>query len=156
MGSLTSILKDPLSSVLGAVGDIIGKFVASPDDKLKAQLELSQLSANFNLKLAELDTEWAKTQGDVIQTEAKSESWLTRSWRPLVMLDFALIITYSLFLAPLFSLKHVDLPPDMWELLKLGIGGYVVGRSLEKVARGAPAIVAAVKGGQQDAPAAVE
>jgi hypothetical protein len=35
---------------------------------------------------------------------------------------------------PLFSLKPVVLAPEMWELLKLGVGGYVIGRSVEKTA----------------------
>jgi hypothetical protein len=43
---------------------------------------------------------------------------------------------------------HVGLalaiPPDMWDLLKLGVGGYVMGRSAEKVA---PGIISAFKGG---------
>jgi len=26
----------------------------------------------------------------------------------------------------------LEIPPDMWALLKIGLGGYVVGRSVEK------------------------
>ena len=33
---------------------------------------------------------------------------------------------------PWFGLRMLPLPPDMWELLKIGVGGYVVGRSVEK------------------------
>ena len=33
---------------------------------------------------------------------------------------------------PLFGTPQADIPPDMWDLLKLGVGGYVVGRSVEK------------------------
>ena len=29
----------------------------------------------------------------------------------------------------------LDIPPDMWDLLKIGLGGYVVGRSAEKGAK---------------------
>ena len=32
----------------------------------------------------------------------------------------------------IFNVPAADIPPDMWDLLKLGVGGYVVGRSAEK------------------------
>lgn len=32
----------------------------------------------------------------------------------------------------IFNTPPADIPPDMWDLLKLGVGGYVVGRSAEK------------------------
>jgi len=33
---------------------------------------------------------------------------------------------------PWFGVPMLPLPPDMWELLKIGVGGYIVGRSVEK------------------------
>lgn len=138
MNPLAGILKDPISGILGAVGDVIGKFVASPEDKLKAQLAVTQATLDFNLKVAELDGEWAKTQAGVITSEVKSDSWMARNWRPILMLTFTYIILHTYVLAPLFSIRSVVIPPDMWELLKLGIGGYVIGRSAEKIT---PAVV---------------
>lgn len=64
----------------------------------------------------------------------ESQSWLARSWRPLTMLTFTYIIAHSFVLAPLFGLEVLPIPPDMWELLKLGMGGYIIGRSAEKIA----------------------
>lgn len=140
--NLTSILKNPITEILGSVGDIIGKFVTSPDDKLKAQLELAKLTADFNLKLAELDTEWAKVQAEVITAEVKSESWMARNWRPILMLVFTYIILHTYVIVPVFSIKPVTIPEQMWELLKLGMGGYVIGRTVEKTA---PKIIEAIK-----------
>jgi len=142
MGTLTGLLKNPITEILGSVGDIIGKFVTSPEDKLKAQLELSHLTADFNLKLAELDGEWAKTQAGVITAEVQSQSWMARNWRPILMLTFTFIIAWTYILVPLFSLKPVEIPRDMWELLKIAMGGYVIGRSAEKVT---PQIIDAIK-----------
>jgi len=34
---------------------------------------------------------------------------------------------------PIFSLPAAVIPPDMWQLLKIGVGGYVLGRSGEKI-----------------------
>lgn len=72
-------------------------------------------------------------QAKVLASEAASGSWLTQSWRPLVMLSFAAILVYTFFIGPMFDLKVVDLPSDLWTLLQVGIGGYVGGRTVEKL-----------------------
>jgi hypothetical protein len=127
------LLKGPIAGVLDAVGGIIGKFVASPEDKLKATEELLKVHLDFQTKVMEAETAYVKTQADVIMSEAKSESWLAANWRPMLMLVFTYIIAHNYVIAPMFSVKSVPIPPDMWELLRLGIGGYVAGRSLEKM-----------------------
>ena len=54
------------------------------------------------------------------------------------MLSFGFIIIYQYFLAPLLAKPlgfiEIDLPDRFWTLLEIGIGGYLVGRSIEKVA----------------------
>ena len=69
--------------------------------------------------------------------EAKSESYLARNWRPIMMLSFVAIIVNNHMLAPylqLFGAPYIimEIPENMWDLLKLGISGYIVGRSAEK------------------------
>ena len=56
------------------------------------------------------------------------------------MLTFVAIIANNYILYPYLSLfwgeaPVLEIPPDMWGLLKIGLGGYVVGRSAEKVAK---------------------
>lgn len=51
------------------------------------------------------------------------------------MLIFALIILYAYVLAPLAGLPSVPIPGDMWALLQIGFGGYILGRSAEKVTK---------------------
>ena len=53
------------------------------------------------------------------------------------MLVFVFIIANNYIIAPyakaLFDVELIlELPPQMWDLLKIGLGGYVVGRSAEK------------------------
>ena len=76
----------------------------------------------------------------VVLAEAQGESWLQRNWRPLTMLSFVGIIVNNHILYPyltLFGLPSVmlELDPSMWELIKIGLGGYVVGRSGEKMVK---------------------
>ena len=55
------------------------------------------------------------------------------------MLTFVAIVANNYLIYPYISLfwnsaPLLELPPDLWGLLKIGLGGYVVGRSAEKVA----------------------
>lgn len=139
---LTDMLTGGLSGVVGSITDVIGKFVASPDDKLKAQLEIAKIANDYQVQVLQAEKDLAVQQASVITAEAKSESWLARNWRPILMLTFTYIIAHNYVFATLFHLTIVPIPPDMWDLLKLGISGYIVGRTVEKVA---PDIAGALK-----------
>lgn len=128
------LLKGPITAVISGIGDVLGKFIASPQDKLNAQLELTKLEMAFREEVLKADVEYAKAQASVINTEAGSRNWLASSWRPILMLTFTYIILHNFVIAPLFHVQSVPIPTDMWDLLRLGIGGYVMGRSVEKVA----------------------
>ena len=86
------------------------------------------------------DGEFMLATRDVITAEAKSEGILARNWRPITMLCFVAIITNNYILAPYLSLFGVpdvtlEIPDNMWNLLSLGIGGYMASRGAEKVTR---------------------
>ena len=51
------------------------------------------------------------------------------------MLAFGFIVIYVKFIGPVFDLIIPELELEFWELLKIGIGGYVVGRSAEKISQ---------------------
>ena len=79
-------------------------------------------------------------QASVVIAELQSGAWLAQNWRPITMLTFVAIIANNYILYPYLSLfwgeaPVLEIPPDMWGLLKIGLGGYVVGRSAEKVAK---------------------
>lgn len=80
-------------------------------------------------------------QADIVKAEAQSEHWLTACWRPILMLTFGgLIVARWLgFSAPNISDAEVL---KLWNIVELGLGGYVIGRSVEKVM---PAIAGALK-----------
>lgn len=127
------LLKGGISGLFAGASEIIGKFVTDPSEKLKADLELAKVQMDFQAHVMQVDLEYAKAQASVIESEVKSESWMVRNWRPVLMLVFTYIIAHTYIIVPMFGIKGVDLPPDMWQLLKIGMGGYVAGRSIEKV-----------------------
>lgn len=58
------------------------------------------------------------------------ESWLQRNWRPLSMLIF--VVLMALDAAGILPNRLSD---RAWDVMELVIGGYVLGRSAEKIAR---------------------
>ena len=112
--------------VVKEIGDTIDKLFTNDEERLKAKNEIFKVLQRQKLELQKLQTE-------IILAEANG-NWLQRSWRPILMLAFGFIVIYVKFIAPLFSLPIPPLENEFWNLLQLGIGGYVVGRSAEKIA----------------------
>lgn len=110
------------------VKDLLGgldKLFTSKEEKIKAENVIKQILVQKELELQRMQTE-------IIVTEAKG-NWLQRSWRPILMLAFGFIVIYVKFIAPLFDLRIPELENEFWNLLQLGIGGYVIGRTGEKM-----------------------
>jgi len=88
-----------------------------------------------------LEVNFLKARSEIITAEAKSEHWLTSTWRPITMLTFVFIIANNYIIAPYvsalfsFDMPTLELTQEMWELIKIGLGGYVVSRGAEKVAK---------------------
>jgi len=119
----------PLAKILFST---IEKSVPDKDlqEKLKSQLQTQLLQSNT----AEL-----QAAAKIVEAEAKA-GWFAASWRPLLMYVLIFILVWNYVLGPviLFFFKAVitiQLPGDVWTLLQIGLGGYVVGRSAESVAR---------------------
>ena len=127
MSFLSGIFGKSAKELIDGAGNIIDKIATDDEEKLKAKSELT------NIVLTSLNT-MQNAQRDVILAEAKG-SWLQRSWRPILMLCFGFIVIYAKFLGPVFGTEVPTLDDNFWTLLEIGIGGYIIGRSVEKVAR---------------------
>lgn len=147
MNPLKDLLTGGLTGIVDSIGGVIGKFVTSPEEKLKAQIEVTKIATDFQSQVLSAERDLAVQQATVITAEIKSESWLARNWRPILMLTFTFIIAWNYIFVPILGaftdkLKPAEIVPDMWQLLKLGVSGYIVGRSAEKIV---PDVVAAIK-----------
>ena len=122
-----------LPALLPVLGDLFRRWFPDPAEAAKAQQDMvmALISQQGALNAA---------AGDIIKAEAQSEHWLPACWRPILMLTFgALIVARWLgWSAPGISEAEVL---KLWDIVQLGLGGYVIGRSIEKVA---PQIAAAV------------
>jgi hypothetical protein len=119
---------DPLTAALEFGRTAIDKIFPDAGESEKAKMQ--QLLTVF------------AAQAEIVKAEAASQSWLASSWRPVTMLTFV-----ALIVARWFGFAAPELSPEeyikLWDIVELGLGGYVIGRSVEKVA---PAIADAIKG----------
>lgn len=111
-----------VKGLVGAVGEVVDRLTLPVREK-------RQLEADLLRVLAEWERARVEAQSAVLVEEAKG-SWLQRSWRPLVMLVFAVIVLVGTFT----SLPILEETSRFWDLLEIGLGGYVVGRGGEKIA----------------------
>ena len=118
---------DPLTAALDAGKTILDKIWpdAGEAERQKVLMALSIFAG----------------QAEIVKTEAQSQHWLAACWRPILMLTFGgLIVARWLgWSAPNISEAEIL---KLWEIVQFGLGGYVVGRSVEKVV---PSIAGAMK-----------
>jgi hypothetical protein len=130
MGILNTIFGGAAKDLVDSVGGILDNTFTNDAKKMAAKEKLTSVIMGAFDKLQTL-------QAAIISKEATG-NWLQRSWRPLVMLAFAFVVVYAFFIQPAFLPNSIsvrdELPEEFWGLLKIGIGGYVVGRSVEKIA----------------------
>ena len=119
----------PLAKVLF---NTIEKAVPDKDlqEKLKAQLQTQLLQSH---------TQELTAAAKIIEAEAKA-GWFASSWRPLLMYVLIFILVWNYVIGPVIkvftgAVISFELPGDVWTLLNVGLGGYVIGRSAESVAR---------------------
>ncbi len=130
-----SLWTDPISAGIGLIKDALDRFgPADKTKKMELQNGLDELNATIHEKNVqdEFNVQLAGLQ--VVKAEAEGESWLQRTWRPIVALTFAgLVVAYWFgWSAPNLS---ADAVTNLFSLVKLCLGGYVIGRSGEKIVR---------------------
>lgn len=120
------MIQSLIPMLIPILGNIVKSKFPDPAEAAKAEAEVAaQLWANANqLNIA---------AAEIIQAEASSKHWLASNWRPLTMLIFVGLIVARWFgwAAPeLSEAEYIKL----WSIVEFGLGGYVVGRSAEKIA----------------------
>lgn len=127
----------PVMAVLGAVFkplvDLIDDLTLSDEEKLTFKQRLFDGQLALYAKVLDFEARMTEAQAKVITAEASSGSWIAQNWRPVLMLTFG-----GLVVARWFGWTPPGIPNEiemeLWSILKIGIGGYIGGRSVEKVA----------------------
>lgn len=124
-----------LAGLIPGIGKAIEKAVPDKDLAKKLAYEINSLVLG-------VERDAINAKAGVIVAEAQGESNIQRNWRPITMLTFVAIIANNYIVVPYATafvgpdvIPMLEIPPGMWSLLTVGIGGYIGGRSWEKISR---------------------
>lgn len=125
--------------MLGAVAPL-AKILFNTIEKAVPDKDLAaKLKAELQTQLLQSHTQELTAAAKIIEAEAKA-GWFASSWRPLLMYVLIFILVWNYVIGPVIKIFtgaviSFELPGDVWTLLNVGLGGYVIGRSAESVAR---------------------
>ena len=118
-------------SLIGSIG---GKVLDIVDDVVEDKDEANRLKFEIQHQLIENKSSELEAAAKIVLAEAQG-GWLQRNWRPLLMVTFAALVGG---VAHWFGLTAPNIPESvqnsLLNIVMVGVGGYVVGRSGEKVA----------------------
>ncbi len=137
-----------IGQIFEPAAKLIDELHTSGEEKLTLKAKLLEIQTGVITQSIELEKTAIEAKASIIITEAKSDSWLTKSWRPIVMLSLAAsVLAYWFGLTPTDSSTGLSTIPleivnRMFSLVQLGVGGYIASRGAEKIV---PKIVGALK-----------
>lgn len=108
--------------------DLIDNLHTSEKEKLEAKTKMLDAQMGLGMRVLDYEAQLIEAKSAIIVAEAQGQSWIQRSWRPITMLTFL-----GLVVADSFGQLPFRLAGEAWTLLQLGLGGYVAGRSGEKI-----------------------
>lgn len=120
-----------IAPITGVFNNVIKRFVKDKDLAMQIEAALTQ-------EMLRVGKQELEGRIKIILAEANGKSWLQRNWRPVLMMSIVAIVVNNYIILPylhLFGLPatELDLPNKLFTLMEIGVGGYVVGRSAEKV-----------------------
>ena len=117
-----------IAGIFKPAAELIDNLHTSDEERLTLQKEMQRISAEFQGKVLEYESKLMDAQSKIVAAEASSSNWLASSWRPITMLTFLALVVLNGF-----DLLKNALDEHAWLLLQIGLGGYVAGRSGEKI-----------------------
>jgi len=125
---LNKIFSAGAADLVKNVGGVLDNLTTSKEEKLEAERKVKELIANYEVEMEKnITARW--------EVDLKSDSWLSKNVRPLVLI-FLIVCTMLLIFIDAGALKFnvKDSYIDLLQLVLITvIGAYFGGRSLEKV-----------------------
>ena len=128
MSILTNLFSGGAAELVKGVGGVLDNLTTSKEEKLEAERKIQELITNHEAKMEQNITDrWT--------ADMKSDSWLSKNVRPLVLIFLVICTVLMIFIdAGAVSFNVEDKWTDLLQLvLMTTIGAYFGGRSLEKV-----------------------
>ena len=116
------------TELVKGVGGVLDNLTTSKDEKLEAERKIKELVANYEIEMEKnITSRW--------EADLKSDSWLSKNVRPVVLI-FLIVCTMLLIFIDAGAINF-EVKSSWADLLQLVlitvIGAYFGGRSLEKV-----------------------
>ena len=126
-------------NLLGAISPIVKIALGVVDKSVEDKDLKEKLKSQITSQLLDNNSKELQSAASIIKAEASSQHWLTATWRPALMWICIIVIFNNYILMPVANLifgtaVELTIPDPMWNLLTIGVGGYIAGRSAEKVA----------------------
>tara|TARA_R100000541_G_scaffold51518_1_gene59022 strand:- start:649 stop:1035 length:387 start_codon:yes stop_codon:yes gene_type:complete len=116
------------ADLVKGVGSVIDNLHTSGEEKLEAERKIKELIANYEIEMEKnITSRW--------EADLKSDSWLSKNVRPMVLI-FLIVCTMLLIFIDAGAIKFnvKDSYIDLLQLVLITvIGAYFGGRSFEKV-----------------------
>ena len=121
---------DLIANIFKPAANLVDELHTSDEERLTAKSKMLEVQAAAMQQVFDYETQALTARANIVNSEASSENWIASSWRPITMLTFMVLAV-----GDSLGLLATPLRDEAWMLLQLGLGGYVVGRSGEKIAQ---------------------
>jgi len=128
MGFISKIFSGGAADLVKGVGGVIDSLHTSKEEKLNAERKIKALIAEHEAKMEQNITDrWT--------ADMKSDSWLSKNVRPLVLIFLVVSTVLMIFIdAGTINFTVEEKWTDLLQLVLITvIGAYFGGRSIEKV-----------------------
>jgi len=125
---LGNLLSGGAADLVKNVGGVIDNLHTSEEEKLEAERKIKEVIANYEVEMEKsITSRW--------EADLKSDSWLSKNVRPLVLVFLIVCTMLLIFIdAGALSFEVKSTWVDLLQLVLITvIGAYFGGRSLEKV-----------------------
>jgi hypothetical protein len=127
MSILGTIFSGGATELVKGVGGVIDNLHTSKEEKLEAEHKIQELIARYEVQMEkEISSRW--------EADMKSDSWLSKNVRPLVLIFLVISTVLLIFIdAGVINFVVEAKWTDLLQLVLITvIGAYFGGRSLEK------------------------
>ena len=128
MSILSKIFSSGATELVKGVGDVIDNLTTSKEEKLAAELKIKELISNYEIEMEKnITARW--------EVDMKSDSWLSKNVRPVVLIFLVVCTMLMIFIdAGTINFLVEEKWTDLLQIVLITvIGAYFGGRSFEKI-----------------------
>jgi hypothetical protein len=128
MSIFSKIFSSGATDLVKGVGEVIDNLTTSKEEKLAAELKVKELIANYEMEMEKnITTRW--------EVDMKSDSWLSKNVRPMVLIFLVVCTMLMIFIdAGTINFLVEEKWTDLLQIVLITvIGAYFGGRSFEKI-----------------------